>query len=75
VPIWKCPYFARKDSDEYFWGSPVENCGLCINWCDTLCIHHEKLKGQGDNDPGKENIYNDYLSNIDGEFNDRSGDG
>lgn len=53
-PTWKCEFFARKEQDWFYWNI-VENCGLCINWCDGKCIHHEQLKVQGVNE-GKEKM-------------------
>lgn len=75
MPTWKCIYFASKDSDIHFWGGPVENCGLCINWCDGECIHHEQLKVQGENEGYEENSDDYGFSRVNTEYDEWSGYG
>lgn len=75
MPTWKCLFFARKETETFYWGSLVENCGLCINWCEAKCLHQEKLKEQGENDLGKTDIDNDNIDGFDNFFNDGSSDG
>lgn len=38
-----CAFFAQKEVEVFFLGTPVENCGRCINWCEERCLHQEKL--------------------------------
>jgi hypothetical protein len=64
LPTWKCSYFAKKEEEVIYWTNPVDNCGLCVNWCDDICVHHEKLKDIGVNERFEEadttdNDYND----------------
>lgn len=59
MTAWKCKYFARKESDTFYWNKNLENCGLCINWCDGKCLHQDWLKELGENDSGTESSRND----------------
>ncbi|MFA5558166.1 MAG: hypothetical protein WDA59_01715 [Methanofastidiosum sp.] len=54
MPAWKCKHFERKELDTCSWNPHLENCGLCINWHDSKCLHEDWLRKQGENDPGKE---------------------
>ena len=54
MPTWKCKYFARREINDYSWNKSLENCGLCINWCEEACLYQELLKEQGDNDWNEE---------------------
>jgi len=65
MPTWKCKYFAKIDEAVFYWNPYVENCGLCINWCDGECIHQDKLKVQGENEGFEEGfIDNDFSRNV-----------
>lgn len=75
MPTWKCKFFARKETEAFYWGNPIENCGLCVNWCEEKCLHQEKLKEQGGNDLGKTNIYDDSISMVHNLIDDGGGDG
>ncbi len=75
MPTWKCPFFARKEINDYYWNTSLENCGLCINWCEDSCLHQEKLKDLGGNDLGKENIKDDNISVSYSFTNDGGSDG
>jgi hypothetical protein len=64
LPTWKCPFFASRETDAFYWGGPIENCGLCVNWCESNCLHQEKLKDLGENDLGKKNVYDDSIDVV-----------
>jgi hypothetical protein len=48
MPTWKCKYFSEKENDGFYWNKAVENCGLCVNWCEDKCLHHDRLKELGE---------------------------
>lgn len=75
MPTWKCKFFARKETEAFYWGNPIENCGLCVNWCEEKCLHQEKLKEQGDNGLGKTNSYDNNISRVHNFIDDGGCDG
>lgn len=75
MPTWKCLFFARKPSETFHWNQNLENCGLCVNWCDGSCLHQEKLKDIGENDLGKTHIYDDNINVVYNSSNDGGSDG
>lgn len=75
MPTWKCPFFARVGSETFHWNQKVENCGLCVNWCEGSCLHQEKLKDLGENDLGKSNTENHSINVVYNVSNDGGSDG